>query len=138
MRRNGGGPQINRQPIKRAVIISGPDLHDPVRIFLVSPMHGKGHLPAPLAQDRLHPLQDAEIRRDVFKPPLIVQRRLQALKIPGWIVHVRLGHLNIIKLGGGVQNNIAGLGALAHDLLVHLAFGRHVNDHVPLNSGLTP
>ena len=62
--------------------------------------------------------------------PLLGQRALEPLQVAGGLVHVGLGHLDVVEPGGGVEGDGAGLGALADDLLVDLALGRHVDDDV--------
>ncbi len=64
--------------------------------------------------------------------PLLGERALEALQVAGGLVHVGLGDLDVVEAGGGVHGDLPGLGALAHDLLVDLGFGRHVDDGVAL------
>ena len=73
------------------------------------------------------------VRRSPLTPcelPLLGQRPLEALQVAGGLVHVGLGHLDVVEPGGGVERDGAGLGALAHDLLVDLGLGGHVDDGV--------
>ena len=82
---------------------------------------------------------DAE-RREVGvrlgKAPLLAQSLLQAAKIARRLVHVRLGDLDVIEADDRIDLDRMALGALAHDLPVDLAFGRHVDDEIAANPGL--
>ena len=62
--------------------------------------------------------------------PLLRQRAIDALEIGGGLVHVGLLHFEIVEAGDRIDLDGARLGALAHHLLVHLAFGRHVDDDI--------
>ena len=137
MRGNGGGAQINRQPVEGAFVIAWPDMHDLGRVALVAQMHRHGDLPFAFAQGRLQALQDVQVGFDILELPLAVERFDQPLHIARGLVHVGFFHLDIKQPGRGVHGDIAGFGAFAHHLPVHLAFGRDVNHHIPLNLSLT-
>ena len=68
--------------------------------------------------------------------PLLVQRLLEATKITGRLVHVRLGDLDVIEADDRIDLDRMGLRALADDLPVDLAFGRHVDDEIAAIVGL--
>ena len=69
---------------------------------------------------------------------MLAERLLQAAKIARRLVHVRLGDLDVIEAHDRIDLDRMGLGALAHDLPVDLAFGRHVDDEIAANPGLAP
>ena len=58
------------------------------------------------------------------------QRLLQALEVAALGVHVGLGDLDIVQAHDRIERDRAHLGALAHDLPVHLALGRNVDHDV--------
>ena len=62
--------------------------------------------------------------------PLLAQRGQQTFQIAGRLVHVRLFDHDVVQAHRRVELDIAQLGALAHDLLVNLAVGRHVDDRI--------
>ena len=68
--------------------------------------------------------------------PLRCQRLLQPAQIARGIVHVGLGDLDIMQAHDRIDVDRMGLGALAHDLAMHLAVGRHVDDEVAGDPGL--
>ena len=41
--------------------------------------------------------------------------------------------LDVVQADRGIDGEVARLGALAHDLLVNLALGRHINDEIALD-----
>ena len=137
MRRDGGGAEIDRQTIDRALVIPGPDVHDPRGIFLIAQMDGDGDFPIALAQDRLHHLQDVQIGGDFLQLPLLGERSPETFQIARGFVHVGLRHLDVEEFDGRVQHDLPRLGAFAHDLFVHLALWRHVDHHIALHRGLT-
>ena len=52
-------------------------------------------------------------------------------------MHVGLGDLDVMQPHDGIDIDRMGLGALAHELTMHLAFGRHVDDEIAANFRLT-
>ena len=64
------------------------------------------------------------------EPHCAAQRLLQPLEVAALAVHVGLLDLDIVQADDRIELDRAHLGALAHDLLVHLAVGRHVDDDV--------
>ena len=67
---------------------------------------------------------------------MLAERLLQAAKIARRLVHVRLGDFDVIEADDRIDLDRMGLGALAHDLPMDLAFGRHVDDEIAANPGL--
>ena len=110
---------------------SGPDRNDARRV-----VHGDRDLPLSGAQGRLQLLQDRQIAFEILELPLARERQLESLQVTRGIVHVGLGHLDVVQLHQRVQLDVAGLGFLAHDLAMHLAAFRHVDDDVCLDLGL--
>ena len=45
-------------------------------------------------------------------------------------MHVRLLHLHVVQAHDGIQLDVVLIGILAHDLAMHLAVGRNVDDDV--------
>ena len=60
----------------------------------------------------------------------------KATKIARRLVHVRLGDLDVIEADDRIDLDRMRLRALAHDLPMNLAFGRHVDDEIAANPGL--
>ena len=52
-------------------------------------------------------------------------------------MHIRLGHLDKIELCRRIHFNHTVAGGFAHDLFVHLAFRRNINNDVPFDFCLT-
>ena len=71
-----------------------------------------------------------------FEIPLLVQSLLKAAKIACRLVHVRLADLDVIEADDRIDLDWMRLRALAHDLPMNLAFGRHVDDQIAANPGL--
>ena len=69
---------------------------------------------------------------------MVVERIGEALEIAARIVHVGFGDLDVVQPDRGIDGEVARLGALAHDLLVNLALGRHVNDEIAWMSAEQP
>ena len=89
-----------------------------------------GDLPVALAQRLLQLAQRAQVDGQPPEAPLRLQRLLDPLEVAALPVHVGLLDLDIVQPGRGIELDRAHLGALADDLLVHLAVGRHVDDDV--------
>jgi hypothetical protein len=137
MRRDGGGAQVDGQPVDAALVEPRPDLQDARARVAVAAMHRHRHLPAALAQRRLQPAQHRQPGLGRLQPPLVGQRTGQPLQIAGRLVHVGLFHLDVVKLRRRVHRDDAGGRCLADHLLVDLAFGRHVDHHVAHDLRLT-
>ena len=130
MRRDGGRPKIDRDPVKRPFVEAGPEMHDPRRVFIIAQMHGNCDFPCALAQSGLQRLQDLQIGLYVLKLPLVAQSIAQTLKIARGVVHVGFKNLDVKELGRRVQDDIACFGPFADDLFVDLTFGGHVDHHI--------
>ena len=104
---------------------SRPDLDD-----LLAGVHGDGDFPAPGAQSRLQFLQHRQVGRKIGQLPLALQRVVHPAKIPRRIVHIGLLHLHIMQTDNGMQLDRTHIRFLAHDLAMHLAGGRHVDDNI--------
>ena len=72
---------------------------------------------------------DEEVYRERIEPGAMVLRLAPS--------HIRFGHFDIIKPGRWVHDDFTRFGPFAHDLFVHLAFGRDVDHHVVQNLRLT-
>ena len=68
--------------------------------------------------------------------PLLAQSLLQAAQIARRLVHVRLADLDVIEADDRIDLDWMRLRALADDLPMNLAFGRHVDDKIAANFGL--
>ena len=128
---DGGGADIDRDA-EGALGEARHDGHD-VAAFA----QRNGDLPLPRAQ-RLLQAERASRDRRAFRcdAPLLVQSLLKAAKIARRLVHVRLADLDVIEAHHGVDLDRMRLRALAHDLPMNLAFGRHVDDEIAANPGL--
>ena len=92
------------------------------------------HCPARNAFCR--PAERREIGVRFVETPLLVQSLLEAAKIARGLVHVRLADLDVIEADDRIDLDRMRLRALADDLPVNLAFGRHVDDKIAANPGL--
>ena len=137
---DGGRADVEGGAVERALVIARPDLHDPRRdappIIGAVVIDRDRDLPLAVAQRRLQPLHGAQVADHAGQRPLLGQRRDQALQIARRLVHVGLGDLDVVEPGGRIHDDLARLGAFAHDLLVDLALGGHVDHHVALDPGL--
>ena len=121
---DGGGADIEGRAVG-PVVEARPERDD-----ALAPVHGDRGRPFALAERALEALQDMEVTGEIVEAPLLPQRVRQSLEVAAWRVHVGLGDLDVVQTDRGIDGEVAGLGALAHDLLVHLALGRHVDDEV--------
>ena len=136
MRRDGGGAQIDGQPVEPALVKPRPDVQDAGTGVVMTLMYRHGHFPLTLAQGRLQPAQNGKVSLDIGHLPLIIQGQRQTFEIARGFVHVRLGHLDVDGPRGRVHHDVAHRGRLADDLLVDLAFGGHVNHDIAHHLGL--
>ena len=95
-----------------------------------------GDLPFPRAQRLLQTSERREIGVRFVEIPLLVQSLLKAAKIARRLVHVRLADLDVIEADDRIDLDRMRLRALADDLPMNLAFGRHVDDEIAANPGL--
>ena len=95
-----------------------------------------GDLPFPRAQRPLQASEGREIGMRFGNAPLLEQSLLQAAQITRRLVHVRLADLDVIEAHDRIDLDWMRLGALAHDLPMNLAFGRHVDDEIAANPRL--
>ena len=91
---------------------------------------GDRDLPVAAAQNLLQAAQHRQARLGFVEAPLRGERLLQPAEVAGGVVHVGLGDLDIMQPHHRIDVDRMGLGALAHDLAVHLALGRHVDDEI--------
>ena len=96
----------------------------------------RGDFPLPGAQRLLQRGERGEIGGRLGQAPLLAERLLQTAKIACRLVHVRLGDLDVAKAHDRIDFDRMGFGALAHDLAMDLAFGRHVDDEIAAYPGL--
>ena len=96
-------------------------------------VHRHGHFPLALAQYGLQFAQHRKIAGEPAELPFLLERVHQAPQVAGWILHVRLLHLDVVQADDRVQLDLARIGILAHDLAMDLAAGRNVHDHVALH-----
>ena len=104
---------------------------------MVAAVQNHRYFPRPFAQHRLQAAHKAKVGLHIFNLPLIAQRLCKAFKITGWFVHVRLGHFDIQRTGGGIHHDVALCGRFADHLFVDLAFRWHINHHIAHHTGLT-
>ena len=64
------------------------------------------------------------------EPPFALERLAQTGEIARRHAELRLGHLDEVQPHDGIDLDRMRIGLLAHDLAVHLALGRHVDDDV--------
>ena len=91
------------------------------------------HLPFASPQHRLHRLQDIQItayRAGHTIRPLCLQRLYQTAEITRGFVHIGLAHLDKAQAHNRVHLDLPVICRLAHKLIVHLTFGRNIDDHV--------
>src|SRR6185312_13238218 len=74
-----------------------------------------------------------EIGIRLGEAPLLAQRLLQPAEIARRLVHVGLGDLDVMEAHDRIDFDRMALGALAHDLPMDLALGRHVDDQIAAN-----
>ena len=98
--------------------------------------HRRGDFPLPRAQRLLQAGKRGKIGVRFGKAPLLAERQLHAAKIARRLVHVRLGDLDVIEADDRIDLDRMRLGALADDLTMDLAFGRHVDDEIAADPGL--
>ena len=66
----------------------------------------------------------------VVDAPLLGERLLQAAEVARRLVHVRLADLDVMQAHHRIDFDRMLFGALAHDLAMDLALGRHVDDEI--------
>jgi hypothetical protein len=88
-----------------------------------------------LAQCGLQLLQHAHIARQIGQAPLELERILEPAQIARRVVHVGRLDLDVMQADHRVDLDVVRLGRLAHDLAVHLAVRRNVDDPVAQNLG---
>ncbi len=109
----------------------------PHRDDAVGRMDRDRDLPMALAERLLQALQAAQIAGQLAQAPLLGERFLQPLQVAGRRVHVGRLDLDVVQPHHRIELDRADLGALPDHLLVHLAVGRHVDDHVAEQLRLT-
>ena len=97
---------------------------------IVRMMHCDGHLPVAVTQHPLQPGQNDRIAIQFGKLPFPVERIVQTLQVAGRFTQIRSLHLDVMQAHAGIERDVAVFGFLAHDLTVHLALGRDVDDQV--------
>ncbi len=70
------------------------------------------------------------VARKALKLPVALERLEQSLQVAGGGRQVGLAHLDVVQANDGVDLDRVRVGLLAHDLAVHLALRRHVDDEV--------
>jgi hypothetical protein len=136
MRGDGGRPHVDGQPVEPPLPEPRPDVDQPVMRVAVPLVDHHRDRPVPLAQHGLERLEHRQRRLHPLDLPLVAERGLQPFEIARGLVHVGLGHLDVVEPRGRVHDDGAGVHGLADDLLVHLALGRHVDHHVALDRRL--
>ncbi len=130
MGRDGGGAEVDGQPVETALMIARPEVEEARTGVVVALMQRDRDLPLALAQGGLQAAQDGEVGFDILHLPLVAQRQRQPLEIARGFVHVGLGDLDVEKARRRVHDDVAHGCRFPDHLLVHLAFGRHVDHHV--------
>ncbi len=129
MGRNRGGAHVDGEA-EYPVMEAGPDRHQFLAAAGNARVHRAGDFPFAFFQRRLKLRDYREIAGEITHLPLLGQGAVDALKVGGGLVHVGLLDLDVVKPRGRIHFDVAHLGGLAHHLLVHLGFGRHVDDDV--------
>jgi hypothetical protein len=124
MGRDRGRADVDREAVG-AIVEARPEGDD-----AIGRVHRDRDLPAALAERPLQALQTAQIAGQLTQAPLLGERFLQAPQIADRRVHVGLFDLDVVQAHDRIELDRAHLGAFPDDLLVHLAVGRHVDDHV--------
>ncbi len=68
--------------------------------------------------------------------PVALERLVQALQIAAGVGEVGLADLDVVQPHDRIDLDRVRVGLLAHDLAVHLALGRHVDDEVATDAGV--
>ena len=126
---DGGGADVEGRAID-LLVEAGPDRDDARR-----PVDRHRRRPFAGAERALQALQNVQVGGEVAQTPLLAERVGEALEIAARIVHVGLRDLDVVQPDRGIDGVVPGLGALAHDLLVDLALGRHVDDDIAPDEG---
>ena len=136
MRRNGGGPQVDRQPVNAAFVQAGPDVEDAKALRPLRLVQRHGDLPFALAQNGLQLAHQRQASGDILDLPLVLERAAQPLEIARGFVHVGFFDLDEDQPRCRVHDDGTVRGRLADHLAVDLALGRNVDDDVALHGGL--
>ena len=129
--RDRGRSDVDRKTVG-AIMEARPHRYD-----AVGRMDRDRDLPMALAERLLQALQAAQIAGQLAQVPLLGERFLQPLQVAGRRVHVGRLDLDVVQPHHRIELDRAHLRALSDHLLVHLAVGRHVDDHVALQLRLT-
>ena len=130
MRRQGGRADVYRQP-EGPIRETGTHADDP------GPVTNRSRdRPTPRTQGRRTFRQDGGIGRQPVEAPGVGERRDQSLRVTAWDLQVRFGDIHDMQTKHRVQFDGACLGPLAHDLTMHLTFGRHVDDEIAQYPGM--
>ena len=124
---DGGGADVEGRAID-LLVEAGPDGDDARRL-----VDRHRRRPFAVPERALQALQDVQVGGEGVQAPLLAERIRQALEIAARIVHVGLRDLDIVQPDRGIDGVVPGLGALAHDLFMDLALGRHVDDDIALD-----
>ena len=98
---------------------------------------GDGHAPAARAQRLLQAGQHRQARAHAGQRPLRGERVGKPAEIARGVAHVGFGDFDVAQPHDGIDGHGARLGALADDLTMNLAFGRHVDDEIAAEFRLT-
>ena len=91
---------------------------------------------SPARKSLLQTAQHGQARLGFADAPLRGQRLLQAAEVARGVVHVGLGDLDIMQANDRIDVDRMRLRALADDLAMHLALGRHVDDEIAQDARL--
>ena len=130
MRGDRRGADVERDP-QRAVAEAGKHRHD-----LAPLAQGDRDLPVARSKSLLQTAQHGQARLGFADAPLRGQRLLQAPEVARGVVHVGLGDLDIMQANDRIDVDRMRLRALADDLAMHLALGRHINDEIAQDARL--
>ena len=130
MRGDRRGADVERDP-QRAVAEAGKHRDD-----LAPLAQGDRDLPVAAAQNLLQTAQHGQACLGFADAPLRGQRLLQAPEVARGVVHVGLGDLDIMQANDRIDVYRMRLRALADDLAMHLALGRHINDEIAQDARL--
>ena len=93
-------------------------------------VYSHGNVPRALAQRGLQTRQDDGVTDQVSQVPLPGQRVAEPLQVAARLEHVGRLHFDVVEPRSRIELDVAVLGILAHDLSVHLALRRHIDDEI--------
>ena len=127
---------VDRETVQLLLAVSRPDIQHADRVLLREMLHNAGRLPASLSKRLLQGGKKSVADPDPRDSPLLLERAHQPLGVAGRMMHVRFGDGDEPESGRHIQYQRSVVRRLAHDLPMHLALRRHIDDDVGQRSGL--